>query len=295
MRHKTNNNENMLLREIAKNIYQVQAENGGKFPYSFSFLLKGKKNILLDAGAGKTNLEKIKGEVGIDLIIISHTHGDHISSLEALAGIPCLVPEMQCESVRDINALGRRFIQNDEKALTVWKHFMVSTLGVRAFSPSGTYNEGDVFKTGEHEIVALSTPGHTVDHFCFFEGRTRTLFSFDIDLTSFGPWYGHEESDIDSFISSIRRIENIRPAILVSSHVPPLSDGISSGLTGYEEQIYKRDERIKTLSDAGLSLAEMLEKSPIYGGHPHIPELLIYFEKVMIEKHLKRLGLNLPK
>lgn len=285
----------MLLEEIAKGIYRVKAENEGRFPYSFSFLLKGDKNILLDAGAGRDSLEKLKGEVELDLVIISHTHGDHFSSLQVIEEIPCIVPEMKWDSVLDIDRLGRRFTGNDKQAFRVWKNFMVSNLGVRPFNPEGTYREGDTFSTGRHTLVALHTPGHTVDHFCFFEDSTRTLFSFDIDLTSFGPWYGHEESNIDSFISSIHRAKETAPEILASSHIHPLYDRIGSYLDDYKEHIYRRDEKIRALDEQGFSFEEMVMESPIYGGHPHIPELLMYFERVMIEKHLKRLRLTPEK
>ncbi len=279
----------MLLKKITDGIYTVRAENEGRFPYSFSFLLRGDRNILLDAGAGINSLDKLRREVEIDLVIISHTHGDHISSLSVIKDIPCVVPEMQWESVLDIDRLGRRFVRDDEAAFRVWKHFMVSTLGVMSFTPHGTYGEGDTFSTGRHDLVALHTPGHTADHFCLFEERTGTLFSFDIDLTSFGPWYGHEESDIESFISSIRRARDISPEVLVSSHVPPVHAAIKEHLDDYEEKIYRREENIRALVTRGFSIGEMVAESPIYGGHPHIPELLSYFEKVMIKKHLDRL------
>lgn len=282
----------MVLEEIAKNIYLVPAENKGRFPYSFSFLLKGKKTILLDAGPGRNNLIKLREVMGIDLIIISHTHGDHISSLPVMEETPCVVPEMKWDSVTDIDRLGRRFVKDDERAFRVWKNFMVSTLGVKAFNPSGVYREGDIFSTGTHEIVAIYAPGHTEDHFCFFEESTGTLFSFDIDLTPFGPWYGHEESDIESFIRSIRMIKDASPAILATSHTPPVHDEINAQLDRYEEHIFRRDEKIGSLHARGMSLPEMVEESPIYGGHPHITELLVYFERVMIKKHLKRLGLK---
>ncbi len=280
------------LLELARGIYLVRAENDGRFPFSYSFLLKGKQNILIDAGAGKEVLKNLLEEVGIDLILISHPHGDHFAHLSVLPDIPVVVPRMRWETVRSFDLLGKRFIPDDNAVRKVWRTFMETVLTAKPFEPEGTYREGDTFSTGDHELVAISTPGHTADHFSFLEVRSGTVFAGDIDLTPFGPWYGHEESAIEDFLFSLERLKNLKGKILTTSHFSAVAAPYEEQLDRYGEHIGRRDEAIRSLYDRGLSLDEMVAHSPIYNGHPHLPELLAYFEKVMIKKHLSRMGLS---
>ncbi len=281
-----------VFREITRGVYLIWAQNGGRFPYSYSFLLRGsKRNILIDAGAGREAIREVRDEIGVDLVLLTHPHGDHFSCLTLLEGIPCIIPRAKWETVKDFSTLGKRFVHDDEDARKVWVHFMENTLGARPFVPSDTYREGDTYFTGEHELLAISMPGHTADHFAFLEVGSKILFSGDIDFTPFGPWYGHEESSIDDFLFSLKRVKEAKPEIIASSHVPPLTKPFHDELSRYENKIYQREEAIKDFYDEGLSLNKIVSLSPIYGGHPHLPELLAYFERVMIEKHLSRLGL----
>lgn len=279
-----------VLREISKDIFLVEANNLGRFPYSFSFFISGEQNILIDAGAGKDVLARVHEEMGIDLVLISHTHGDHFSSLHVIEGVPVYIPAYSAETVSHLDLLGKRYIKSDELAFNAWKEFMIDILGVRPIKKFFTYLEGDSFSSGKHLIRAVHTPGHTVDHHCFFEEKSSTLFSTDIDLTPFGPWYGHEECSIQSFLESIEKVQRLKPRVVASSHMYPLSMGNSNPFEDYAEKIAKREDHIGSLHNQGLSFEEILSISPIYGGHPHMPHLLSYFEKVMIEKHLRRLG-----
>ncbi len=281
------------LREIARGIYLVRPENDGRFPYSYSYLLKGKRNILIDAGAGKEVLKNLLAEVGIDLILISHPHGDHFAHLSVLPNIPVIIPRMKWETVRSFDLLGKRFIPDNDAVRKVWRAFIETILTARPFEPDGTFREGDTFSTGNHELVAISTPGHTADHFSFFEVRTGTVFAADIDLTPFGPWYGHQESEIDDFLFSLKRLKDLKGKMLTTSHFPSVAAPYEEHLDRYGEHIGKRDEAIRSLHGRGLSLDEMVARSPIYNGHPHLPELLAYFERVMIKKHLARMGLSI--
>ncbi len=42
----------MLLSDICDNVYLVCGDGDGRFPYSFSVLIVGEKNVLIDTGCG---------------------------------------------------------------------------------------------------------------------------------------------------------------------------------------------------------------------------------------------------
>lgn len=280
-----------MIQEVRDGIFLVQGEKEGRFPYSNSFLLRGgTRTILFDAGCGQSVLASLLEEVKVDLLVLSHTHVDHYSSINLLEGVPKVVPALFWETVRSLEAMSRRLI-GEEEARQEWLGMVRNLYGDPSFVPDEVYREGQTFSTGKHEVVAISAPGHTKDHFVFFEERSRVIFTFDIDLSSFGPWYANEESDIGDFLSSIRRVRDLSPSGLLSSHREPVFEGWEEELDRYEEKIYERDRKVEEMVQAGMTLDEMVEESVIYGGFPHVPALLRYFEKRMLRLHLERLGL----
>jgi glyoxylase-like metal-dependent hydrolase (beta-lactamase superfamily II) len=159
-------------------------------------------------------------------------------------------------------------------------------------APTGTYREGDVIDTGAHRFEAIHTPGHTADHFCFLDKERGILLSFDFDLTPFGPWYGHEESDLDQLHESFRKIRAAAPRMIVSSHREPVSSGIEEKLDAYEEVIAQRGEKVLAcVSSVPATPETIADSSPIYGFQRDQQSALFhYFESRMIEKHLEWLA-----
>lgn len=114
------------------------------------------------------------------------------------------------------------------------------------------------------------------------------LFSGDIDLSPFGPWYQNERSDLEQFIVSIRKIADLNPRVLVTSHTGIIVDRIPERLAVYEEIIEKRDKRILSALSVEKSMAELVNMKLIqqFSEAEEIPR---FFEQVMLEKHLERL------
>jgi endoribonuclease LACTB2 len=171
----------------------------------------------------------------------------------------------------------------------VWKEFVTKTMSFSDRAPDEFYYDGKVFDLGRTRLTALHTPGHCLDHYCFFEDKTGLLLLADLDLSDFGPWYGHRESDIGQTLASLENLGGLNPTLAASSHEEPLKEGFRGRLNTYTEHILTRDKRILELVKRGSDLAAMVEASPIYGGSPFIPELIRYWEEQMIRKHLARL------
>ena len=114
------------------------------------------------------------------------------------------------------------------------------------------------------------------------------LFAGDIDLTSFGPLYAHRESDIDAFLTSIRRVAQRKPRMLVSSHKGVVTDDITGRLERYAAVVEERDAAILALLDTPRTLTGLAKEAPILGKQRYVPKLVRYFETTMIEKHLAR-------
>ncbi len=115
------------------------------------------------------------------------------------------------------------------------------------------------------------------------------MLLFDIDLTSFGPWYGHRESDIDAFEESISKIIALDPRIVVSSHKGIFTDDIPVRLQKYLDVFAARDQLLIDLLPRAQTLEALADLMPFYQARPFAEKLLHYWETQMIRKHLARL------
>jgi glyoxylase-like metal-dependent hydrolase (beta-lactamase superfamily II) len=277
-----------LLTPVTPHIFLVGGEGKGRFPFSHSILVRDRVTALIDTGCGVQRLRQIKQECAPDLVINSHTHPDHSAGNWLFEGTPLLVPREGFDTSGQIVQLSHRFTEPGSLAAQ-WRAYVRESMGFEGVLPTGAYEDGHRFSFGDVELRAIHTPGHSLDHYCFFEPRERVLCSFDIDLDPFGPWYGTRESEIVAFEASIQGVRLLGPRILVSSHLGIVSEGIDERLEAYLGVISQRDERILDFLTQERTLEEMVEQALIYGGFPYEPELLRFWEGQMLLKHLQRL------
>jgi glyoxylase-like metal-dependent hydrolase (beta-lactamase superfamily II) len=276
-----------MLEEICEGIYLVHGFNRGRFPFSHSILAAGERNVLFDTGCGPEACREAAERFPLDLVVNSHTHPDHFSGNGNFAGYKLKVPEMFGGMLADLSRMSVRLAGGGEAA-GQWLFMVEEILGHRPVEPTSFFKDGDVIDCGGGlRFTAVHTPGHLADHFCFFEEQRGILLSFDIDLTPFGPWYGHVESDISTFRASLEKIAALQPRLVVSSHRPPVTSGIEGELSAFAAVFDRRARVVLELLERRPATPEMLaDLSPFYGLQGRTFALYHYFESRMLEKHL---------
>lgn len=281
--------EHVNLGAITKYLFLVEGKNKGRFPFSHSILILDKDIVLIDTGCGIETLKRLKREYDVDYVINSHTHPDHSAGNWVFKGTSIYVPEEGFETSGDLMALSKRFV-SEELALE-WRKFVKETMNFRDCRPTNCYDGNTTFEFGETTLKPVHTPGHTKDHYCFYEPRERIVFSFDYDLTSF-PWYGHEESSIPKFKESIKKLELLSPKIVVSSHRGIIAENIAAEFNRFFEILSGRSRKISSLLGNGKTFDQLVEYAPVYGKFSYAESILRYWESEMIKKHLKELGIS---
>jgi glyoxylase-like metal-dependent hydrolase (beta-lactamase superfamily II) len=282
-----------MFEPIADSITLARGKLKGRFPYSHSIVIEDGANgaVLVDTGCGAEVIEEIKKRYPIRRIINSHTHPDHSASNGRFDD--SVVVQMPAESMDtggNVRALADRLAEPGELA-AYWREWVQKTMGFIDRKPDLSYRDGSEFVFENARLVAIHTPGHTADHYCLWEPDRKILFSFDYDLTPFGPWYGHRESDIDAFKDSLRRLMELDIKVLVSGHREVMTGGIVEGFEAYLAVFDRREEKIAGLLESGpRSPAELADAAPIYGSFPYAEPLLRYWERMMIEKHLAHMA-----
>lgn len=280
-----------LLQPITPDLYLLPSESGGKFPESHCFVVRGEQEVLIDAGCGQQRLRTVLDHWSPELVIISHSHPDHVSGLWQVDRGACsvLTPVQSCADFWRLGPLSVRFVGPD--LAEEWIAYITRFTGVRETTSDAHFDHGHRFDLGRVQLEAVHTPGHLDDHYIFFEPVHGAALTFDIDLTPFGPWYGHPESDIEQTLGSIQKVAELEPRILVSSHRGIFSgrEQIQQQLRAYAQIVDHRDHRILALLERPLTIDEIVDESPIYRGHRYAPAILRYWEGSMIEKHLARM------
>lgn len=273
------------LEKIADDLYLVIGEKHGRFPHSHGMFIDSTRKVLVDTGFGSSRAEAINSSIDIDIIINTHYHLDHTRDnrffpeaefwTHPLEEPPILSSEV-FYSVTGLDQLGN--VPN------YFRHYPTVKKISRRLS------DGDILDFGGVSLEVIHTPGHTPGHICLYEPKKKILFAADIDLTPFGPWYGNPTSDIDAFSASIDRLIELKPNIVVSSHSGIITDSITDRLREYQGKITARDNAILELLKTKRKLNEILCGGIIYPPNTNLPEGILLFEKMMVEKHVSKLA-----
>ncbi|MCG6536966.1 MAG: MBL fold metallo-hydrolase, partial [Syntrophales bacterium LBB04] len=243
--------------EIKKNIYLIPGANHSRFPYCACLYIKGKDlRLLIDAGMGQANMKPCLKE-GVDLVILSHSHLDHRLTLARFPHLPVWCHEIETTYLEDrdsfINGVG--FLRGGLDVKKLFEGYTIPEITIQR-----KLVDGERIDLGGLSLQVFHTPGHTPGHLAFFIPEAELIFAADIDLTAFGPFYGHDFADLNAFIHSIRRLKALPAQMVVTAHTGPFQDDLSQRFTAYEEIIYERDRSVLQLLGRPRPFPFFLEK-----------------------------------
>ncbi|MBO8158764.1 MBL fold metallo-hydrolase [Thermosyntropha sp.] len=276
-----------MLEHIVDNIYQVSPGKNTIFPYSFCFYIDDEIKTLIDTPIFPDFVKHLEGRK-VDRIINTHFHRDHCGSnyifpeAEIFAHAEDIPPMQSIESFSLYYGFEKYGGSEIAAALLPKINWQPSHI-------NGELKEGEIISSGKINLKVIHTPGHTPGHCVLFWEEKGLLFAGDIDLTSFGPWYGNDVSDIDLTIKSIEKIIDLKPEIILSGHRGTIKENTEKELKKYLDKIYLKEERILKALDTPKTLEELIELKIVYGRFKKPENLYAFFEKVSLLNHLKRL------
>lgn len=156
-----------------------------------TWLLDGRVPTLIDAGVGASaHVDAIARALGgrsLARVLVTHGHADHA------AGVP---------------ALRARW-----PALEACKWPVPGETGWRPLA------EGERVQAGDDELVVVHTPGHAVDHICFWNAETRDLFIGDMAVQGSTVMIpagrgGH----LGDYLRSLERLADLNPVRMLPGH-----------------------------------------------------------------------------
>jgi glyoxylase-like metal-dependent hydrolase (beta-lactamase superfamily II) len=268
----------------------LTSPEGGRYPSGNSLLISGSEStVLVDPSIEVHRRGGVPGVV--DLVAVSHAHEDHVSGLHLYPEVPVRAHAAEVGAVRSPEVLLAGFGMGPDDA-SAFREQLDGTFHLTGHGHVDAFEDGEVVDLGDRTLTVLHLPGHTAGHCGFLVEPDGFLFSGDIDLTSFGPYYGDLSSDLDDFVSSIERLRDMDARWYGTSHHVGVLDDRRAFLTALDRfaaVIDRRDETLLNLLRRPRTLEDVVGHRLVYRPHVQLP-VADAVERRTALLHLARLG-----
>lgn len=196
-------------------------------------------------------LDAFLAEVPIDLVLLTHHHGDHVGGAVALAqrwGVPIAAHEATARRLEGIVEVTTRLAHGDSV----------------------------------HGVTCLFTPGHAEGHLCFEHGGHTIAGDMVAGLGTI--LIDPDEGDMALYLASLELLLARPAGTLLPAHGPPITDGASKLREYLAHRRMREDRVLDALTDRPATLDAML---PI--AYADTPRMLWPLAERSLRAHLDKL------
>ncbi|MEV6201584.1 MBL fold metallo-hydrolase [Streptomyces sp. NPDC051771] len=262
----------------------VGAERGA-YPYANSVLVRGAaETLVIDP-----SLSLVEFAPPSDLVLVSHAHEDHVAGLGRY-DVPVHGHEKDLAALRSRAVMAAAYgLPPDATEET--EAMLREQFHVRDRPDASGFTDGTVFDLGGRTVTVVHLPGHTAGHCGFLIEPDGFLFVADIDLTSFGPFYGDVGSSLPDFEASLRRCREIDARWYGTAHQKGVVEGATEfgrRLDAFVGVVERRDATLLSYLNEPRTVEEIAERRLVYRAHvegPHVRPV----ERRTAAQHLSRL------
>ncbi len=202
-------------RQLGPHVTVLGGEQGGKYPHGNSLLVAGREeSLVIDPSlslAGRRELPRV------DRVLNSHCHEDHVAGNHRYPDVPWHLPEADLPGMQSLDGLMAIYgfagtIDAAFRDVVVRDFHFAPRTDARAFQ------DGDIFDLGRALVRVVHAPGHTRGHSLFHVEPDDVLYLGDIDLSSFGPYYGDAWSSLEDFERTLSKVRHISAGWYATFH-----------------------------------------------------------------------------
>ena len=143
-------------------------------------------------------------------------------------------------------------------------------------------NDGRIV-TPHGAIVAIATPGHTAEHFCFLTAD-GDLFTGDTILGEGTTTIFPPDGDMGDYLASLRRLRGLTPRRIFPGHGPVREDAVEWIEFYIRHRVEREEQIVAAISSHPVTLSQL--RSSIY---PTLSSPLHAAAELQLEAHLRKL------
>ncbi|HXK23331.1 MAG TPA: MBL fold metallo-hydrolase [Myxococcota bacterium] len=248
-------------------------ERGGRYPQGNTLHVRGaSQQALIDPSLGL--LARRDDLPRADWILHSHCHEDHVAGSHLYRDRPWWFHEADVPGIRSIDAF-LAIYGYPEPISEAFRPVLTDRFHVTPRDDAQAFADGNVFELGGSvRIRAIHAPGHTRGHCLFHVEPDDVLYLADIDLSSFGPYYGDAWSDLEQFERTLARVRELRARHYATfHHIGVLDDreAFLARLDRFRAVIGEREARLLEYLRAPRSLDEISRHRFVYRPGDDVP------------------------
>ena len=242
-------------------------ERGGKYPHGNSLLVRGpEETLVVDPSLGL--LPRRDRLPRVDRVLNSHCHEDHVAGNHLFPDAPWHLHEADVAGIRSLDGM-LAIYGYPAPIADAFRRVVVEQFHYVARPDAQAFRDGDVFALGgDVRVRVVHAPGHTRGHSFFWIEPVDVLYLGDVDLSSFGPYYGDAWSDLEAFERTLAALRELRPRHWATfHHVGVLDDpaAFAERLARVSGRIAEREARLLAfLRDVPRTLDEIARHRCVY-------------------------------
>ena len=147
-------------------------------------------------------------------------------------------------------------------------------------------HDGDRIAAGDDELIVMATPGHAIDHVCFWNPVTRDVFAGDMvaqGTTILIP--AGRGGGLRAYLRSLERLAELAPTRILPGH-GPIIDRPLDLIAQYIAHRHEREAQILACLADGITDPDAI----VAHVYPGLANALVPSARLSVEAHLEKIA-----
>jgi glyoxylase-like metal-dependent hydrolase (beta-lactamase superfamily II) len=284
-----------LQRALGSHVTVLFGHEQGKYPDGNSVLVRGEhSSVVIDPALSARTMDP---PLEVTTVLLTHTHEDHAAGVSAVRCDDVRVHEADLDALRSVDDLMRLYGLPPD-AWPAMIDMVSDRFHFEGWPNATAVTDGEVLDLGGVTVTVVHAPGHTAGHCVYLiesSDGTRVVVTGDIDLSTFGPYYGDAASSLDDFERTLAKVRELQAHHYVTFHHKGVIDGhdaFATAVDAYVAVFARRESALLDLLATPRTFDELVADGIVYRAGTRPPVFGESVERRSIQQHLDRVVAN---